>query len=214
MSFLAAIVISLVLVSTGWGAEYDAFPDLNRDDPAALREATRVLEEELKLAARPQTYLLLDLPAREIRIKGRGVDLHRMAIVKWAASAPLRLTGTFRLISRPPVARRKIDPSSTTEQEPISLVDMPTDYPLSFVPGLKLEIQSLREEGLVQRTLASAAQVWQRLKAWGSSLASPSDEHSQEEPCLALTLSIDQAQSLAWSTVDGMALIIRRPSEP
>ena len=210
MSFRTAIVLSLVLVSSCWGADYDAFPDLNRDDPAALREATRVLEEELKLAARPHTYLLLDLPERVLRIKGRGVDLYRISIMKWIVSASPQLTGTFRLISRPPVVRRKIDPSSTTEQEPISLADMPTDYPLSFAPALRVDIQSAREEGLVQKTLSSATHLWQRLKAWGTFLTAQSDQPSQGEPSITLTLSIEQSQSLAWSTVDGMALIIRR----
>lgn len=213
MSLRAAIVLSLFLVTSSWGAEYDAFPDLNRDDPASLREATRVLEEELKLAARPQAYLLLDLPAGVIRIKGRGVDLHRIAIMKWEVSSPVQLRGTFRLISRPPVVRRKIDPSSTTEQEPISLADMPTDYPLSFVPGLEVDIRSMREEGLVQRTLSSAVQVWLSLKEWGASLTSQSDQASPVELRVTLTLSVEQAQSLAWSTVDGMGLIIRRLPE-
>lgn len=207
MPFQAATVLFLVLASTAWGADYDAFPDLNRDDPAALREATRVLEEEVKLAARPQTYLLLDLPAGAVRIKGRGVDLHRIAILRWTASAPQQLAGTFRLTARPPVVRRKIDPSATTEQEPIALADMPTDYRLSFTPALLVEVQSAREEGIIQSTLSSATDLWQRLKAWG---ASYTHQPSPPEASLTLRLSVDQAQSLAWSTVDGMALIVRR----
>ncbi len=207
MPFRFAIMFSLVLVSTGWGAEYDAFPDLNHDDPASLREATRVLEEEVKLAARSQTYLLLDLPAGAVRIKGRGVDLHRISILQWAASAPHQLTGTFRLVARPPVVRRKIDPSATTEQEPIALADMPTDYQLSFTPALRMEIQSVREEGIVQKIISSAADIWQKLKVWGLSRTDPP---SPAEATVTLRLSVEQAQSLAWSTVDGMALIVRR----
>lgn len=207
MPFQAVIVLFLVLASTAWGAEYEAFPDLNRENPAALREATRVLEEEVKLAAKPQTYLLLDLPAGAVRIKGRGVDLHRIAIQQWTASAPQQLTGAFRLTARPPVVRRKIDPSATTEQDPIALADMPTDYQLSFTPALRMKIQSTREEGVVQRTLSSAADLWQRLKAWG---ASYTHQPSPPEASITLKLSVDQAQSLAWSTVDGMALVIRR----
>lgn len=211
MPVQAAIVLFLVMVSTGWAAEYDAFPDLKRDDPAALREATRVLEEEVKLAARPQTYLLLDLPAGAVRIKGRGVDLHRISILRWAATAPHQLTGTFRLAARPPVVRRKIDPSATTEQEPIALADMPTDYQLSFTPALRVEIQSARDEGVVQRTLSSAANLWRQLKAWGTA---HTNQPSPPEASIELSLSVEQAQSLAWSTVDGMALIVRRLPDP
>ena len=44
-------------------------------DPEGLREANRVLEEEIRLAAHPQIYLLLNLPDRSIVIKGRGIEL-------------------------------------------------------------------------------------------------------------------------------------------
>ena len=210
MSFRAAFALTLLLVSTGWAAEYEAFPDLNQEDPASLREATRVLEEEIKLAAKPQTYLVLDLPGGAIRIKGRGVDLHRIVIARWIASKPLQMAGTFRLIARPPVARRKIDPASTTEQEPIALVDMPTDYILSFSPALRIEIQSAYERGLIRPILLSAGDIWQRLKAWSLALTSSKDPSSQGEASITIRLSKEEAQSLAWSSVDGMALIIRR----
>ena len=39
------------------------------DGAAAIIEANRLLEEEIKLAARPQIYMLLDLPAQVILIK-------------------------------------------------------------------------------------------------------------------------------------------------
>ncbi|MBH0203757.1 MAG: hypothetical protein HP496_16005 [Nitrospira sp.] len=58
---LCAIVVLFVFITPSWGKELEAFPDLQLNDAQGLKEATRVLEEELKLAARPQTYVLIDL---------------------------------------------------------------------------------------------------------------------------------------------------------
>ena len=79
------LLLLCVSVSPGWAAEPDAFPDLNIHNAGAVREASRVLEEELKLAARPQTYVVIDLAPGAISIKGRGVQLHRMMISRWSA---------------------------------------------------------------------------------------------------------------------------------
>jgi len=202
----------LLLAVPGWAAEGDVFSDIDMNNPSALQEASRVLEEELKLAARPQTYLLVDLASGAIQIKARGVDLHRLPIAAWTATGLPRLSGTFRLTTRPSVIRRKINPSATTEQEPISLSDMPTEYRLSFTPAMTIDVESSTEEGAMGWIRATSQKAWKQLRAWRQRLAGvPS---SGEAPMISLTLSSEQAQSLAWSTVDGMPVVIRRPSEP
>ena len=140
------LVAVLFLAVPGWAAEGDLFPDLDMNNPSVLREASRVLEEELKLAARPQTYLLIDFVSEAIQIKARGVELHRLPIAAWSVTGFPRLTGTFRLTARPSVIRRKIDPSATTEQEPISLTDMPVEYRLSFTPAMTIEVEASAED--------------------------------------------------------------------
>uniref|UniRef100_UPI00117CD72A hypothetical protein n=1 Tax=Nitrospira cf. moscoviensis SBR1015 TaxID=96242 RepID=UPI00117CD72A len=125
---LCAILLLLIFAAPGWGKEPEAFPDLNPNNLHELKEATRVLEEELKLAARPQTYLLIDLGANTILIKGRGISLHQIPIVTWSAGPQEALKGVHRLMARPSVVRRKIEPGGGVEQEPISVADMPTDY--------------------------------------------------------------------------------------
>ncbi len=209
-----SIILPMVLLlsAPSWAAEGEVFPDLDINDPAALQEGSRVLEEELKLAARPQTYLLLDLVAGVIQIKSRGVDLHRLPIAAWTGTELPRLTGTFRLIARPPVVRRKITPSATTEQEPISLSDMPTEYRLSFIPAMTMDIESAAEQGTMGWIHATGRKVWKHLRGWKQNLAGV--QSPVEAPTISLMLSSEQARSLAWSTVDGMPVVIRRPSEP
>lgn len=121
MNFLRAILsILLSLASVSWAAEQDVIPALDTTYPAALQEATRVLEEEIKLAARPQTYVLIDHEAKAILIKSRGVELHHLPIERWSASHFSHLATAYRLRERPPVNRRKIDPVAGAEQDPIS----------------------------------------------------------------------------------------------
>lgn len=212
MSVPIILAALLFLTVPGWAAEGEVFPDLDINNSSALQEGSRVLEEELKLAARPQTYLLVDLVAGAILIKARGVDLHRLPIATWSATELPRLAGTFRLIARPPVIRRKIDPSATTEQEPISLADMPTEYRLSFLPAMTMDIEPSVDEGALAWIQAVRQKAWKRLQTWRQNWGGVQPQ--ADAPTINVSLSGEQAQSLAWSTVDGMAVIIRRPAEP
>ncbi|MFN3682065.1 MAG: hypothetical protein ACK4VP_08505, partial [Nitrospira sp.] len=117
-------------------AAREPFPDVNMNDPASLQEATRVLQEEILLASRPQNYLLIDLVTKTVHIKGRGLDLYRLTIESWSFEAPEAADRTYRLIARPPLTRPTIDLTGSPKQIPLSLEDMPTAYTLSFAPPL------------------------------------------------------------------------------
>ena len=208
MILCAVLVLLLASSIPGYAGESDAFPGLDLNNHASVQEATRVLEEEVKLAARPQTYLLLDLVTRTLQIKGRGIELHRLTIAAWSAKALPELKGPHRLISRPPILRRKIDPTLAVEQEPISLADMPIDFTLSFTPPLSIDVTPIAEESPFQWFRARGQTWWRDLKdSWST------DQPAIQSPHLRLEISAEQAQSLAWSVVDGMALVIRRPTD-
>jgi hypothetical protein len=208
---LCAMLLFVTLTTHAWGKDLEAFPNLNLNDPASVKEAVRVLEEELKLAARPQTYILIDLVERTIQIKGRGVGLHHMPLSRWAVESRDALTGTHRLVARPAVVRRKIEPGKGADQDPISLADMPTDYDLSFASGLTIIVaSSAAKDSLVQGIVIMGKAWWRRVKKWTSTIGTGS---STTPAHLQLTVSAVDAQSLAWSLVDGMAVVIRRPAE-
>lgn len=205
-----AILLLLAFTTPSWGKDIEAFPDINLNNLNELKEATRVLEEELKLAARPQTYLLIDLGGSTIHIKGRGISLHQIPIVTWTAESKESLKGIHRLVARPAVVRRKIEPGAGVEQEPISLADMPTDYVLSFTPSLSVTvIPSISSDSLLQNVVLLGKVGWRNVRDWTSRLLA--DRSSESTSHLRMTLVVDHAQSLAWSLVDGMALVIRRP---
>jgi len=211
MSPLAIVLLLLFLNTPLHAEEIGAFPDLNLKDPGSLQEATRVLEEEVKLAARPHTYLLIDLVTRTIHIKGRGVDLHQIPIMAWTLTVPEAIKGAHRLMTRPPITRRKIDPNASTEQEPISLADMPMNYTLSCTPPLTIHVISSPGNSLAQWIETRGTIWWQQFKEWTDSLATR--EPSPTIPSLQVEISADQAQSLAWSMVDNMPLLVRRSAD-
>ena len=211
MTFCAVFLLLFLSGAPSQAGDLEAFPDLRLNDPGAVQEATRVLEEEVKLAARAQTYLLIDLVTRTIQIKGRGIELHRIPIVSWSAKAVQNMKGAYRLIARPPVLRRKIDPTASIEQEPISLADMPVDYTLSCTPPLIIDVAPAAGENPVQWLRAQGKTWWRNVKDWGGSLSE--DQPVTQSPRLQLEVSAEQAQSLAWSAVDGMALVVRRPTD-
>ena len=209
---LCAILLLLIFTTPSWGKDVEVFPNLNLSNPNELKEATRVLEEELKLAARPQTYLLIDLSGSMIHIKGRGVGLHQIPIIAWSVGSREDLKGIHRLVARPQVVRRKIEPGAGIEQEPISLADMPTDYVLSFNPSLSITVvPSIAGNSLLQSAVLLGKVGWRNVRDWTSRFLT--DRSSEPMSHLRLTLSADHAQSLAWSLVDGMALVIRRPAD-
>lgn len=213
MTFLCATFsILLSLASVSWAVEPDVIPPLDSTDPAVLQEATRVLEEEIKLAARPQTYVLIDLAANAILVKGRGIELHRSPIESWSASDLSQLATLYRLRERPPVNRRKIDPLVGAEQDPISLADMPTTFTLQFSPPLTILVLTSTDGNLWQWVMQRGRLWWHRLTSWGYILGT--GDASPSPPSLDLTVSLDHAQSLAWAVTEGMPFLIRRPAAP
>jgi hypothetical protein len=204
--------LSFLLVANPASATEPILPyDVDLDNPTALQEATRILTEEVKLAAKPQTYVVIDLATQTIIFKDRGVELHRIPITSWSATAREGMAGTLRLIARPAVMRRKIDPNVSPEQEPISLADMPTQYALSWTPPMTIEVLSFSSQDRLRSLVLKVKVWWRRIQDWAQSILL--QRSKPVAPHLQLVLSEDQAQSLAWSLVDGMSLVIRRPTD-
>src|SRR5262245_3230340 len=126
MYLLFAVSIFLSFIVAGWATELDVVPRVDPNDAPALQEAVRLLEEEVKLAARPQTYIVIDLVDRAVLIKGRGAELHRFPIEQWSAVQLAEAHATFRLQKRQQVTRSKVELTAGAEQQPISRDYMPT----------------------------------------------------------------------------------------
>jgi hypothetical protein len=181
--------------------------------PTAIIEATRLLEEELKVAARPQIYMVLDLSSQIILIKSRSIELHRLPVAAWRQVGEGSLTGVFRLRARPSVSRPKAAPTDNANATvtAIELQHMPDRYDLVFDPGLIVSVgQSARERpwpwlrGMVE-------EWWNRL---AGTLGMTVNADGAIAVRIHLTLAQEVAQSLAWTMTDGMPLIIGRTALP
>ena len=209
---LILLVFLLVSIPSAGTTHAENVLGIDINDPAVLQEATRILAEEVKLAARPQTYVIVDLVDRAVVIKGRGAELHRLPIEHWSGLRLAEASAAFRLQARPPVSRRKIDPAAGEEQPPVSLDDMPTDFTLTFSPSFSLTVQPSASDNLWRWLRFTGRDWWVWLKGWTRRLAT--GEESPSHPVLRLTLSPHHAQSLAWTVIEGMPFLVRRSSAP
>ena len=209
-SFVRFFVLLLLSTLPAGATESENVFGIDLNDPTALQEATRILAEEVKLAARPQTYVIVDLVDRAVVIKGRGAELHRFPIEQWSASHLAEVSTTFRLQARPPVTRRKIEPSAGGDQPPVSLDDMPTDFTLTFSPSFLLAVHPSATADFWRWLRFTLREWWVWLKNWIRTLATGKEPAPQ--PVLRLTLTPHHAQSLAWTVTEGMPFLIRRTS--
>ena len=209
-SFVRFFVLLLLSTLPAGATEPENVFGIDLNDPAALQEATRILAEEVKLAARPKTYVIVDLVYCAVVIKGRGAELHRFPIEQWSASHLAELSTTFRLQARPPVTRRKIEPSAGGDQPPVSLDDMPTDFTLTFSPSFLLAVHPSATADFWRWLRFTLREWWVWLKNWIRTLATGKEPEPQ--PVLRLTLTPHHAQSLAWTVTEGMPFLIRRTS--
>ncbi len=164
------------------------------------------MEEELKLAAKPQVYLVLDLEQGLLLVKGRGIELYRLPVESWSGTGnsevPVTRAGAYKLRARPDLPRPKAGPpdgtaggtSAEPAVEPIDLRAMPAAFRLAFDPPLALFVSPPPRERPWLWGLSFVRERWAR---WTGS-----------EPVLRLTMADDAARSLAWTLTDGMPLLI------
>ncbi|MBI5854189.1 MAG: hypothetical protein HZB35_02950 [Nitrospirae bacterium] len=204
--------VVLCLVPTLLGAIQEQPPTLPIQDPQTLREVTRTLEEELKLASRPQPYLVLDLSQRVMLIKGRGVILRHFTVLDWKASRDATGPGVYKLRARPPVARPKIQPGQDSTEHPIEVHDMPMEYLLVFDRDLVIEVAPPLAERPWHWFKRKWLSHWIRVRSWVR--ADPAGEFLALPPRLSLIVPHEEAQALAWAVTEGMPLLIGRTDLP
>lgn len=173
-------------------------------DRSTLIEANKLLEEELKLAVRPQIYLILDLAASALIIKSRGIELKRVRIHTWHKNGDHSVNGPYRLRARPAVNRPKAAPAAELSVPAIELQHMPDHYELLFDPNLTILIRSTDEPLWVQMKNA--------VHEWGSRVLHlfRTDAKRGEPPTVIMNVMVEQddARSLAWTMTDGMLLLV------
>lgn len=200
--FAVTVLLAVVLYPAISGADVRAQQPDAAGERQALLEANRVLQEELALAARPQTYLIVDVAHGLLLLKARGVEIHRLPLLSWRASDDRPPVGLFRLTARPPVDRPKARPGEDATEHPIELGDMPAEYQLILEPALILAIAPPVQDHLWLWLRGLLRWWWTRTVSRGSG------------SWLHLTLPPESARSLAWSVTEGMPFLIGRTAIP
>lgn len=172
------------------------------DERHAIHEANTVLQEEIKLAARPQTYLLIDVRQGVVLVKAHGIEIHRLPLLSWRAREDRLPVGLFRLTARPPVDRPKAKPGEDATEHPIDVSDMPAEYHLVLEPPLFVAVVPPAQDRPWLWIRGRMREWWNRAVSNGSS------------QWLSLTLSAESARSLAWSVTEGMPCLIGRTAIP
>ena len=201
---MVPLLALVVLLTAGLYPAVSPAQAASQIDPGAVSEANRLLEEELKVAARPQVYVVLDLTRSLILIKGRGLELSQIPIVRWQQTGDGAADGVYRLRTRPPVSRPKAAP--TDALSPIELDDMPETYELRVDPLLVITVSPPAGERFWLWAVAYLREWWVFLTAQFGVAAPATDVNVR----LHLTLSAGDAQSLAWSLTDGMTVLVGR----
>ena len=195
-------MLAVACFDSGLAAET---PVPRRDPEAerhALLEANTVLQDEIKLAARPQTYLLVDVHQGVVLVKARGIEIHRLPLLSWRARDDRPPVGLFRLTARPPVDRPKTRPGEDATEHPIEVSDMPAEYRLAFEPVLIVFVAPPAQDH-PWLWLRGLMREW-----WSRALSKSSDSW------LRMVLPPESARSLAWSVTDGMPVLIGRSTFP
>jgi hypothetical protein len=171
------------------------------------RPLTRALEEEVRLAGRPQLYLVVDLAGRSLSIKSQGMELKRFPVESWSVSTETGLNRRFILRARPALPRPMLSPGQDPTLQPIELRHMPVRYHLVFDPDLVVLVSPSFDAHPLSWMLAVLHGGYARARGLLSAGSSPGQGSTRVQ--LRLVLSDEAAQSLAWSVIDGMPLLIK-----
>lgn len=200
--FFIAAFLAVACFASSLAAEVPAPRRNPETERRALLEANTVLQDEIKLAARPQTYLLVDVQQRVVLVKARGVEIHRLPLLSWRARGDQPPVGLFRLTARPPVDRPKARPGEDATEHPIEVSDMPAEYQLILEPSVVVAIGPPVQDHPWLWIRGLMREEWNRVFSKGSS------------QWLRLVLPPASARSLAWSVNEGMPVLIGRSSLP
>lgn len=209
-----AIALALLLNADGaWGAPVPA-------GPAALAREARALEAEIRMAAKPSIYFILDARDSQLLVKAAGLTLKAMPITHlthWGSAVAFRphsLAAKSTLIPprRPtirPAEKKPEDAEATVTPaqalDVLEVTDMPARYHLTLSRGLGIAVRP-EPDGFFARLGAAADRV-----AWHLARPLPTLWHwalGRPYTALYVRLAAPDARALYWAVADGAELLV------
>lgn len=200
--FLIALGLAVAFGGGALAAGTDAQSPQAAGERQTIQEANALLQDEIKLAARPQTYVLVDVHQGVVLVKARGLELHRLPLLAWRARGNQPPAGLFKLTVRPPVDRPKTMPGEDATEHPIAVSDMPAEYRLVLEPSLIVMVGPPVQDHPWLWIWSLLREGWTRMATAGGG------------SWLRITLASENARSLAWLVTDGMPVLIGRSTLP
>ena len=189
-------------------------PDINK-----IRRETRLLELEAKAAAKPATYVVLDLAKKKIYLKIRGVILKEFDIVDSDTIGIGQLDESYSLVNvkaifapkrkeiKPPDQKKEEKTSSTTQEaDSYSIEDMPSNYTLILNKGLSISVSQHFKGNFLLSPLNYINKKMGRL--WNSSKLLWS--YLKKTPFIKIlaVMSKDDARAFYWALPEKAEFII------
>lgn len=142
MTSLLRLLVTLMILS--FSAEAVSLPETNK-----ILMEKRFLESELRLAKRPDIYIILNFMEKRIQIKAKAIVLKEVPIEKavlWGAPVqpnPLTLIkkNVFIKPGRSKIRPRKSDEDSKSQINAFEVEDMPVRYRLTFNDNIWLYVR-------------------------------------------------------------------------
>lgn len=193
------------------------FPAISAAQKQEIIEENKLLEAELKFAQKPDIYFVFNLPAKEIRIKSRGMVLRSLPVVK-ASFFGTRTADRMHVLSKKRTfikpGREKIKPGDNKENDSfdidaLELDDMPLRYKLVTDNGVTIYVKP-KTDGI----LSALCNVPYSMK---NSLTVPLHAFFRfvmRKPYTAVTIVLEpkDAQALYWSAAEKSGIVIYPPS--
>lgn len=185
------------------------------EDALALKEENLLLEAELELAKRGDTYIILDLSKEKIFLKNRGILLKEFDISKtryWAEKGlSIESVRLFRKKALFLPARKEIEPLKNEEgvdpagkMEFLEPDNMPYRYTLSFENGVSISIRN-QTEGAVQ-FIGAIYSIAKHIRH--SFMAVWNHLQRKTLTIIDIAMSREDAQALFWSLQEGTSILI------
>jgi hypothetical protein len=207
-------ILFLLLVSVSTAATVLCAP---REDPALTYRQYKFLEEEYVLAKNPGFYFLINLKAKRIELKSKGILLRAWEPQKirfWGSPAPFRALTLKRKTALNLPQRRVIKPGEEEtapkpqakpgefELEALEVKDMPRFFSLELENGTTISVVS-KEKGLKK--------LWSSLK-WHIGMPLKTLRLRQKKRIVSLIqIGFDdskEGQALYWALTEGIKGLI------
>jgi hypothetical protein len=197
--------------------------DSNIQDINKIKREASLLELEAKAAAKPASYVILDLTKKKIYLKIRGVTLKEFEIAGSEIIGIGQLDESYSLITvkaifapkrkeiKPPSQKKEEKPADTTrEADSYSVADMPSNYTLIFDKGLSISVSQHFKGNFLLSTLnyinKKVSQLWNSSKLLWS--------YIKKTPFIKIiaVMDKDDARAFYWALQEKTDFIIVRQS--